>query len=93
MNTTIGDLVHANPGQIRRHNAGGKTFRIEKKSMGYKTGQGWVTAQGPNGERGASWVDLTGVTIVIKPRQGHIPTRSDPEGWYVLTTYPDFATH
>ncbi len=69
---------------------------LKNQSLGYKTGEGYLVAAGQSGkitpESGAFWDDnLTGATIYIKPRPNHIPTATDPEGWYVHTAYPDVA--
>jgi len=97
MNKAIGDVIHKNLDNIRRTTIGGGEVVLEKQSLNYKTGEGWVTTAGPKqgvpkDQQSAFFDDkLTGATIVIRPRKNHVPTADDPEGWYVHTAYPDRA--
>jgi hypothetical protein len=93
MEKAIGDVIHKHIGEIRADAMHGKPWRLEQAPVGYKTGHGWVgMGAATKAERGVWWRDnLTGITIIIRPRQGHIPTDTDPERWYVHTAYPDVA--
>jgi hypothetical protein len=97
MKKAIGDVIHKNLDDIRRTTIGGGEVVLERQSLGYKTGEGWVTTAGPKQgvpkDQQSAFYDenLTGVTIVIRPRKNHLPTADDPEGWYVHTAYPDRA--
>jgi hypothetical protein len=94
MNKAVGDVIHSNIAEIRAAANGGQEWVRERYPVGYKTGHGWVETRGaPKTQRGVFWDDnLQGMTIVIRPRKGHIPTAEDPEVWYVHTAYPDRAS-
>jgi hypothetical protein len=96
MNKAIGDTINTHLVEIRRSTVGGRELVVHQR-LGYTTGEGWVTTAGPKQgvsprEQAAFYDDnLTGVTIVFRPRKGHVPTPADPEVWYVHTAYPDRA--
>jgi hypothetical protein len=91
MHKAIGDVIDSNLVEIRRVTKGGNDIVFNNKPFGSKTGEGWVTTAGtPRTKRAIFYNrELTGVTIVIKPRKNHVPTPQDPEGWYVYTAFPD----
>jgi hypothetical protein len=92
MRRAIGDMINKNLEQIRRTTKNGGSVVLENQRTGYKTGEGWVSTYEKKAESLMFYKeDLDGITIVIRPRVNHVPTASDPEGWYVHTAYPDVA--
>ena len=95
----IGQIIHDNIDEIRTTTAGGKEWVRENKAVGYETGGGWLKKvyKNPNDQvldKGVFWDEhLKGVTIVIRPRQNHVPTAEDPEPWFVYTAFPDRVQH
>lgn len=99
MMKAIGQIIHDNIDEIRTTTAGGKEWVRENKAVGYETGGGWLKKvyKNPNDQvldKGVFWDEhLKGVTIVIRPRQNHVPTAEDPEPWFVYTAFPDRVQH
>jgi hypothetical protein len=92
MRRAIGEIINRNLEQIRRTTKNGGSIALENQPVGYRTGAGWVSSHKKKAEAGMFWMDdLDGITIVIRPRKNHVPTANDPEGWYVLTAFPDVA--
>jgi hypothetical protein len=90
MHKAIGDVIHKNLAAVRRVTGNGGEVILSKQVVGYKTGEGWVTAAGQGATRPLVYdTNLRSVTIVIRRRKNHVPTKDDPEGWYVHTAFPE----
>jgi hypothetical protein len=90
MQRAIGDFINRHLEEIRAATKNGQEFTRARYRVGRKTGEGWVTTAETKAESAMLYKeDLDGMTIVIRPRRNYVPTKDDPEGWYVHTAYPD----
>jgi len=91
MHRSISDVINNNLAQIRAVTSKGGKIALERQSVGYITGEGWITTAG---KAGASSVKagesamfygekLTGVSIYLEP------TTANAEGWFVRTAFPE----
>ncbi len=95
MERTIGDFINRHLEQIRATIRNGQEFTRANYRVGRNTGQGWVTTYEKKKAESLMFYkeDLDGMTIVIRARKNHVPTKDDPEGWYVHTAYPAPGMH
>ena len=94
MRRTIGDFINKHLEEIRASIKNGQEFTRAHYRVGRKTGEGWVTTHQKKAESLMFYKDdLDGMTIVIRARKNHVPTKDDPEGWYVHTAYPAPGMH
>jgi hypothetical protein len=89
MHKAISDVIHQNLREIEAAAANGKKIVLARRSVGYVTGEGWVTTAGKLAQRNVKAAEsamfysekLTGISVYIEPLKNG--------KWFVRTAFPE----